>query len=200
MSKFGLFAMKKEMTKLWVDGAYVPVTLLQVPEQEVVRYKTEEKDGYSALVLGLNKKESDAKKGSKISYSTVAEFRVDQDFVDTNPVGSLLTAQLLDDVSSVAISGYGRGKWFQWWMKRFHLKWGNKTRGSKFHRQIGSMGNRKPRRTLKGHPHAGRMGNEHVTLKNRALLEKIDHDGQLFVAVKGSVPGSYNSLIKVIVS
>jgi ribosomal protein L3 len=51
MSKFGLFAMKKEMTRLWVDGAYVPVTLLQVPHQEVVRYKTEEKDGYSALVL-----------------------------------------------------------------------------------------------------------------------------------------------------
>lgn len=51
MSKFGLFAMKKEMTRLWVDGAYVPVTLLHVPDQEVVRYKTEEKDGYSALVL-----------------------------------------------------------------------------------------------------------------------------------------------------
>jgi large subunit ribosomal protein L3 len=86
MSKFGLFAMKKEMTKLWVDGAHVSVTLLQIPEQEVVRYKTEEKDGYSALVLGVDKKESDAKKGAKISYATMAEFSVDQDFVDNNPV------------------------------------------------------------------------------------------------------------------
>jgi len=49
-------------------------------------------------------------------------------------------------------------------MKRFHLKGGNKTRGSKFHRWIGSMGNRKPRRTQKWHPHAGRMWGEHVTL------------------------------------
>lgn len=62
MQKFGLFGKKKEMTQLWIDGAYVPVTLVQIPEQEVVRYKTQEKDGYEALVIGVEKHESDAKK------------------------------------------------------------------------------------------------------------------------------------------
>lgn len=32
------------MTRLWVDGKQVPVTLFVVPEQEVVQRKTDEKD------------------------------------------------------------------------------------------------------------------------------------------------------------
>jgi ribosomal protein L3 len=46
------------------------------------------------------------------------------------------------------------------------------------------MGNRKPRRTQKGHPHAGRMGNEHITLKNVPLVDTLVHDGSKFLAVK----------------
>ncbi len=44
MSKFGLFATKKEMTRMRLEGAYIPVTLLHIPNQEVVRYKTVERD------------------------------------------------------------------------------------------------------------------------------------------------------------
>jgi large subunit ribosomal protein L3 len=55
------------------------------------------------------------------------------------------------------VRGVSKGKGFQGAMKRFNLSGGQKTHGSKFHRQIGSLGNRKPRRVQKGHPHAGRM-------------------------------------------
>jgi large subunit ribosomal protein L3 len=113
MAKFGVFATKKEMTRMWIDGAYVPVTLLHIPEQEVVRYKTEEKDGYSALVLGLDKETSEAKKGQKVSYAKVAEFIVDPEFVQSNPAGTILTAQLFDGVVALTLSGYGKGKGFQ---------------------------------------------------------------------------------------
>jgi ribosomal protein L3 len=44
MNKGGLVVKKKEMTRLRVDGKYVPTTMLKVVPQEVVRYKTVEKD------------------------------------------------------------------------------------------------------------------------------------------------------------
>jgi hypothetical protein len=52
-------------------------------------------------------------KGQKVSYAKVAEFAVDPDFIQANPAGTVLTAQLLDGVTSFALSGYGKGKGFQ---------------------------------------------------------------------------------------
>lgn len=31
-------------------------------------------------------------------------------------------------------------------------------------------------------------------------MDMIAHDGQHFVAIKGSVPGSYNTMVKIVVS
>jgi len=39
------------MTKLVYDKKFVTVTVLKVVPQEIVRYKTVENDGYSALVV-----------------------------------------------------------------------------------------------------------------------------------------------------
>lgn len=50
------------MTKLRLDNRHTAVTLLEVVPQEVVRYKTLEKDGYEAVVLGVGKKELNKEK------------------------------------------------------------------------------------------------------------------------------------------
>jgi ribosomal protein L3 len=39
------------MTRLWIDGKMVPVTMVEVLPQKIVRYKTLEKDGYQAAVI-----------------------------------------------------------------------------------------------------------------------------------------------------
>jgi hypothetical protein len=39
---------------------------------------------------------------------------------------------------------------------------------------IWDKGNRKPRRTMKGHPHAGHMGMETVTVKNIKIVENLN--------------------------
>lgn len=193
MTKYGLIVQKKEMTRVWVDDKLTPVTLVVIPQQEVVRYKTAEKDGYTAMVLGVEKQS----KNDKVSYKKLVEFTVDEDFIQKHEAGSVLDVAVLDTVEQVTVQGIGRGKGFQGVMKRFHAKGGNKTRGSKFHRQVGSMGNRKPRRTMKGHPHAGRMGSELTTLKNISILDRFTQDGDQLIALKGSIPGSYNALLKV---
>jgi ribosomal protein L3 len=41
------------MTKMWIEDNFVPVTLVQLLPQEIIRYKTEEKDGYVSAVVGM---------------------------------------------------------------------------------------------------------------------------------------------------
>ena len=52
----GVIARKMGMTRLFgVDGSHVPVTVLKVEKCEVVAVRTQEKDGYSAVQLGVEK-------------------------------------------------------------------------------------------------------------------------------------------------
>lgn len=43
-NKGGIVVVKQEMTKMWFDDKFVAVTLVKVLPQEIVRYKTQEKD------------------------------------------------------------------------------------------------------------------------------------------------------------
>lgn len=191
---------KKEMTKLWIGDEHAAVTLLQVVPQEVVRYKTEEKDGYEAVVLAGGKKELSKEKGQKISYDWVKEFPVSDMFKEKFAAGASVDSSLLEGVEEVSLTGVSKGKGFQGAIKRFHLAGGPKTHGSKFHRHVGSLGNRKPRRVQKGHPHAGHMGTETVTLQHRPIAEIMTVGNDTFIAIKGSVPGAYNSMLALYVS
>jgi ribosomal protein L3 len=49
---------------------------------------------------------------------------------------------------------------------------------------------------MKGHPHAGHMGLEQVTIKKIPLVSKLDKDGENFLIVKGSLPGARNGKLK----
>ncbi len=195
MNKGWLIVVKKEMTKMWIEDNFVPVTLVQVVPQEIVRYKTQEKDGYTSAVVGVEKKESKKEKGQKISYKKTQEYRVDDSFVASHQAGSLLDLALLEGIAEVDVTGVSKGKWFQGMVKKFHIKGGWATHGHKFTRTGWSKGNRKPRRTLKWHPHAGHMWDQRITLKNIPILDKITKDNESLVVLKGSIPGAYNSLI-----
>lgn len=195
MNKGGLIVAKKEMTKMWIEDNFVPVTLVQLVPQEIVRYKTQEKDGYVSAVVGVEKKELKKDKGQKIRYKKIQEYRVDDAFVSAHQTGSVLDLALLEGVTQVDVTGTAKGKWFQGMVKKFHIKGGWATHGHKFTRTGGSKGNRKPRRTLRGHPGAWHMGTQRVTLKNISLLDKITKDHETLVVLKGSIPGAYNSLL-----
>lgn len=179
------------MTRLRKDEKYVPVTLLTFPLQEVVRIKTVEKDGYSALVVGVGKKELPSKlKGPKISYKHMCEFHMDPVVANAFVPGTALTPELLSDITLINVEGISKGKGFQGVMKRHNFAGGPKTHGSKFHRGQGSSGNRKPRRTHKNHPMAGHMGSDTITVKKIVLVDRFVIDGEVVVACRGSLPGS----------
>ncbi len=195
MNKGWLIVAKQEMTKMWIGDNFVPVTLVKLVPQEIVRYKTQEKDGYVSAVVGVEKKELKKDKGQKITYKKEQEYKVDDAFVSAHQAGCVLDLELLEGVALVDVTGEAKGKGFQGMVKKFHIKGGWATHGHKFTRTGWSKGNRKPRRTLKGHPHAGHMGTQRVTLKNISIVEKIVKDNETLVVLRWSVPGAYNSLL-----
>ncbi len=195
MNKGWLIVAKQEMTKMWIEDNFVPVTLVKLVPQEIVRYKTQEKDGYVSAVIGVEKKELKKDKGQKIAYKKQQEYKVDDVFVSAHQAGSVLDLWLLEGVTQVDVTGEAKGKGFQGMVKKFHIKGGWATHGHKFTRTGWSKGNRKPRRTLKGHPHAGHMWTQRVTLKNISIIDKIVKDNETLVVLKWSIPGARNSLL-----
>jgi large subunit ribosomal protein L3 len=199
MNKAWLIVAKKEMTRIWEDWKMIPVTIVKVLPQEVLRFKTEDKDWYSAVVIWVNKKEIEKAKWQKVTYSMTTEFKnIDDSFSNSYKAWTSLDMSLLEGVEEINLVGTSKGKGFQWVMKRFHASWWPKTHGSKFHRQVWSLWNRKPRRVQKWHPHAWHMGGEQVTLKNIRIIDRVQQDGEQLLLLKWSIPGSYNSFIKVI--
>ena len=199
MKKAWLIVAKKEMTRVWENWKMIPVTIVKVLPQEVLRYKTAEKDWYSAAVIWVNKKELKKDKWQKVTYSMTIEFKnIDENFLNTYKSWSILDSNLLEGIEEVKVIGTSKGKGFQWIMKRFHSKWWPKTHGSKFHRHVWSLWNRKPRRVQKWHPHAWRMWWERVTVKSVKIIDKIQENNEQLLLLKGSIPGSYNSFIQIL--
>ncbi|NQT55303.1 MAG: 50S ribosomal protein L3, partial [Desulfobacteraceae bacterium] len=81
-------------------------------------------------------------------------------------------------------------------IKRWGFSGGRKTHGSRSHRIPGSIGcSATPGKVQKGKKLPGRMGYQRLTVKN---LEVVDVRPEIdMVLVRGSVPGSRNSLVEI---
>lgn len=192
MYKAWLIVVKKEMTKIWKDDKFVPVTMVKILPQEIIRYKTNEKDGYVAAVIGVDKKIKNTPKWEKVDYRFTKEMRVVEDFVASNEAGKVLDASSLEGINVVTVVWVSKWKWFQWVMKRHHAHGMPATHGHKFTRVGWSKGNRKPRRVQKWHPHAGHMWMDRITLKDISILDIVKKDNEQLLVLKWSLPGSYN--------
>lgn len=198
--KWGVIVKKKEMTRVPVGDKLVTVTLLQIVPQDIVRYKTEEKDGYSAVVVWADKKIKKNKKGDVVIYKTEREFPISDEYVSANDTWKSLSFEDFSDIKKVSITWIAKGKGFQGVMKRCNAHWWPETHGSKFHRTIGSMGNRKPRRVMKGHPHAWHMGTQRITLNDVTIVDVLQLEDENLMLIKWSVPGSYNANLYVTIA
>lgn len=150
----GILGKKIEMTRVIHNGVFTPVTLIRVPALDVVQVKTVETDGYSAIVVRMTD-------GKKV---TLREFEP-TGVLATVSKGDTLSLDMFDGVEFVTVSSISKGKGFQGAMKRWNFSGGPGSHGSKFHRALGSIGKRKPRRTKPGKKMHGHMGLDRVTLK-----------------------------------
>lgn len=197
----GLLGKKVGMTQLFLEeGDVVPVTLIKVDKNVVVNKKSVEKDGYNAIVLGVEDlKETKVSKPYKGQFKenlTVKRFlrEVRVDNPDSFEIGQKIGIEFFNDIKFVDVVGKSKGKGYQGVIKRHGFSGGPATHGSKFHRQNGSTGqNTFPARSFKGLKRAGRMGFDRVTVQNLKLVS-IDVENNL-LAVRGAVPGTKKSLL-----
>ncbi len=197
-----LLAYKLEMTRVIKWDNFIPVTLLKIPTLKVVYKKDVASDWYNALVVGILKDGADAsikdwnKALSFNKFSRIREFRLeDASSLNKFNVWDDVTLDLLEWVTEVEVTSFSKGKGFAGAMKRHNFHWGMATHGSKFHRALGSIGNRKPRRTHKGKKMHGHMGNEQITLKNISV--EIVNKNLNVLGLKGPVPGARKSLVMI---
>jgi large subunit ribosomal protein L3 len=198
----GLMAKKVGMTQVFDDaGNLVPVTVIRVDPNVVIAQKTEEKDGYKAVVLGVDdmKKDKAVKPyagqfpASIAPKKTIKEFR---DFEKEVAVGDVLGVELFEGIRYVDVSGVSKGKGFQGVMKRWGFGGGRSTHGSKFHREPGSTGQSTyPHKTFKNVKLPGHMGNERKTVLSLRVI-KVDAEKRL-VMVRGAVPGINKALVVI---
>ncbi len=192
----GVIARKLGMSRVFLPtGEAVPVTYLQVQDNMIVRTKTKEKDGYNAVVLGVDEQMVRTRKGKELKkMKNQKEFIVES--LDGFAQGGKITAEMFPVDSFVTIRGVSKGKGFQGVMKRYHFAGGPATHGSHFKREPGSVGMRTwPGRIHKGKRMAGRMGGDAITIKHRAIVSA--DAAERLVAIKGAVPGPNGGLLYV---
>lgn len=198
-----LIATKLEMTRIVKEDRFIPITLLQVPKLKIAWIKTCEKDWYNALIVWVLKEwieDSILKEWKRFlslnDFIELVEFEVWEDNISNYNIWDNLDLSSLDDVKLVTIEWISKWKWFAWAMKRHNFHWGPWSHGSKFHRALWSIGNRKPRRTHKWKKMHGHMWLDKVTIK-KVSLELVNKDISV-IWVRWWVPWSRNSLVKII--
>jgi len=198
----GLMGRKLGMTQVFDEtGNLVSVTVVKVEPNVVISQKTENKDGYEAVLLGIDElKESKVSKPYKGQFpESIPPLKNIQEFRDfekeVNP-GDKLGIELFDGIRYVDVCGISKGKGFQGVVKRWNFGGGRKTHGSKFHREPGSTGqNTYPHRTFKNKKMPGRMGREKSTVLSLRLVQ-VDTEKQLLL-IRGGVPGVKKGLVVV---
>jgi large subunit ribosomal protein L3 len=196
-----LLASKLEMTRIVKDSGFVPVTLLKIPTLKVVAVKTKETDGYNSLVLGVLKNwmQWTLKEWKKTlsfnEFSKIREILLNDDEISKFNVWDDVTLDNLDWIEKVELTSFSKWKWFTWAMKRHNFSGWLKTHGSKFHRALWSIGNRKPRRTHKNKKMHWHMWNVKINLKN-VNVEILNKELSV-LWVRWPVPGARNSLVVI---
>ena len=198
----GILGRKVGMTQVFTkDGKLIPVTVVEVEPNVVMQVKTNEKDGYNSIQLGVfeksEKKANKAEAGrAKQANTTPKRFLKEiRDVEGSYNVGDKVGVSIFEVGDIVDVTGVTKGKGFQGVIKRHNQSRGPMTHGSHYHRRPGSLGTMLPKRVLKGKKLAGHMGVDTVTIQNLEIIEVNELEN--YILVSGNVPGAKNSLVLI---
>ena len=184
------------------EGKRVCATVLDYNTCTVVGNRTDDKDGYTANILGflkpkkLNKPQlKDFNKKNIEPKRIIKEERLSSS-EDLLEVGSEASPKF-NVGDKVCVQSKSTGKGFAGAMKRHNFSGMRASHGvSISHRAHGSTGqNQNPGKVFKGKKMAGHLGDEVTTTKNLEVL-LVDTDKKL-ILLKGSVPGKNKSVVRV---
>ena len=205
MSEIALLGKKIGMTReFYKTGQVVPVTILKMEKARVIQIIEEKERGYKAVQLGFgkikNSKLTKSMKGFFTKKNTepkkkLKEYRVLK--TEDYKVGNEFGLEIFKDIKFVDTKSKTIGKGFAGAMKRHNFGGLRATHGvSISHRSHGSTGQRQdPGKVFKGKKMAGHMGDKLRTMQNIEII-KTDLENELLY-LKGSIPGSKNSVVMV---
>jgi len=188
------------------EGRVIPVTMVRASANTVLQVRTQERDGYTAVQVGMgDRREKKIKKAQKVHFDDFGNFRYVREFRlkdITDGVlarGERIAASVFEEGDTVKVSGISKAKGFQGVVKRHGFHGAPATHGTKHaHREPGSIGGgggRAGGRVAKGIKMGGRMGADRVTVKNLKIV-KVDAAENL-IAVSGAVPGRRGTLLEI---
>jgi large subunit ribosomal protein L3 len=209
MSKnMGLLGRKIGMTQIFTEtGERVSVTAVAAGPCVVQNKRTVERDGYTALQLGLDDKPlrltskpvlGALAKANLKPKRYVREIRLQAGAGEGIEVGAeLQIADYFKAGDFVDVTGTTKGKGFQGVMKRHHMAGFRATHGThEFFRHGGSVGCRlTPGRVHKGKRMGGHMGDVRRTVQNLKVVEVIPEKNVLLIS--GAVPGGKNGYLVI---
>lgn len=203
----GIIGKKIGMTQIFDEkGEVLRCTVVQ-GGCVVVGKRTMEKDGYSALVLGLgDRREKNANKPTlgafkKINQAPkrwVRELRAPEDHVAKFEIGQKVPVDQVFEVGQIVdAQGITRGRGFSGVVRRWSFAGAVQTHGThEYRRHGGSIGtNMTPGRTLPGLKMPGQYGNETVTTHNLKIAKLMPEED--LVLIEGAVPGPKNQLVTI---
>lgn len=201
--KIGILGKKIGMTRVYdANGIIRPVTAILAEPNTVLAMRTKDKDGYTAVQLGVfDQKEHRAskplighcKKANALPKKFIREFPVDENSdLDKINIGDQLNVDRFKVGMWVDVIGQSKGKGFQGVVKRHNFSGQPAAHGSKMHRRNGAIGERStPGRVYKNHGMPGHMGDERKTVQNIEVVQVRSEDN--IILVGGAVPGAKGS-------
>ncbi len=203
----GIFGRKLGMTQIFIDdGTVVPCTVVEA-KPVVVGKRTQAKDGYDALVLGLGeRKESRTskpqlgafKKAGLTPKQHLRELRCSAEHAAKFEVGQTLKLdELFQEGQIVDVRGVSRGRGFTGVMRRHGFAGAVSSHGAhEYKRHGGSIGtNMTPGRVKLGTKMPGQHGNHTVSVLNQQLMKVLVDEGLLLI--RGGIPGPRDALVEV---
>ncbi len=197
----GLLGKKLGMTHVYDEtGKATAVTVVDVSDNQIIQVKTAEKDGYSAVQVGVTNKKASrvnkaatghfAKYGVEPKYRT-REFRIEG---EAPASGTTLGADQFEKGQWVDVIGVTKGRGFSGVVKRYRFKGQRQTHGSMMHRRTGAIGCRlTPGRVWKNQKMPGHMGVDNRTVQNLQIVASRPDDNILLIS--GSIPGAKDGLV-----
>lgn len=171
------------------------VTLVECVQNVIKQVRSSEKDGYSAVQIGIindKVKDKKAKKGKE--FLKLKEFRGEAKDLKA---GDKIDIGQFEIGDKVKVSAVAKAKGFQGVVKRHGFKGSPKSHGHKHDlRAPGSIGATFPEHVIKGKRMAGRMGGKRVSTLNLKIVEIDKENNILFL--KGAVPGVKGRIVEII--
>ena len=205
MTELALIGKKIGMTReFYKTGQLVPVTVLKVEKARVIEVIEDGKRGYKAIQLGYGKIKSSkltkAMKGVFAKKNTEAKKKLKEVRVKDTEIykeGNEFGLEIFKDTKFVDTRSKTIGKGFAGAMKRWNFGGLRASHGvSVSHRAHGSTGHSQdPGKVFKGKKMAGHMGDKFRTIQNLEIIKSDSENNLIFV--KGSIPGSKNSLVEI---